>query len=105
MAEDNNKIMALTKELEVAQREVDKWRTGAEIYEAKVTDLQEAMQELIAELDRLTLENQQLKASQTAGAVADVALKQATQPIDNEQAIIQRALISRIQQLEAQLGM
>lgn|GEM_PF-2282961 len=100
MVEDNLNITDLTNELEKARQEADKWRTGAEIYEAQVTDLQEAMQELVVELDRLTLENQQLKAHPKLNPGTT---GQELSALNDESAVIQRALISRVQQLEEEL--
>lgn len=101
MDEAATKIQELTEALASAQAEVDKWRTGAEIYEAQVGDLQGALQEMAAELDRLALENQQLK-----GQVGDAPIlqTQASVPTDEDAQIIQAALISRIKELERALA-
>ena len=101
MDEAATKIQELTEALASAQAEVDKWRTGAEIYEAQVGDLQGALQEMAAELDRLALENQQLK-----GQLGDAPILQlqASVPTDEDAQIIQAALISRIKELERALA-
>ncbi|MEY4665153.1 hypothetical protein FO439_00670 [Weissella cibaria] len=101
MDEAATKIQELTEALASAQAEVDKWRTGAEIYEAQVGDLQGALQEMAAELDRLALENQQLK-----GQLGDAPIlqPQASVPTDEDVQIIQAALISRIKELERALA-
>jgi len=97
---EQERIIELETALKAAQTEVDKWRTGAEIYEAQVGDLQGALQEMAAELDRLALENQQLKQQTSESAIM------APQPMVNDQnaAIIQDALINKIKQLQAQLN-
>lgn len=97
---EEERIIKLEAALKASEAEVDKWRTGAEIYEAQVGDLQGALQEMAAELDRLALENQQLK-QQTSEAVV-----MTPQPMvaDQNAAIIQDALINKIKQLQAQLN-
>ena len=98
--DEQERIIELETALKAAEVEVDKWRTGAEIYEAQVGDLQGALQEMAAELDRLALENQQLK-QQTSETVF-----MTPQPMvaDQNAAIIQDALINKIKQLQAQLN-
>ncbi|TGE70494.1 hypothetical protein [Weissella confusa] len=98
--DEQERIIELETALKAAEVEVDKWRTGAEIYEAQVGDLQGALQEMAAELDRLALENQQLK-QQTSETVV-----MTPQPMvaDQNAAIIQDALINKIKQLQAQLN-
>lgn len=105
MDEAATKIQELTEALASAQAEVDKWRTGAEIYEAQVGDLQGALQEMAAELDRLALENQQLKGQLgDAPILQPQASVQASVPTDEDAQIIQAALISRIKELERALA-
>lgn len=103
MDEAATKIQELTEALASAQTEVDKWRTGAEIYEAQVGDLQGALQEMAAELDRLALENQQLKG-QLGDAPISLPQPQASALTDEDALIIQAALISRIKELERTLA-
>ncbi|WP_373891957.1 hypothetical protein ACAW68_00395 [Weissella confusa] len=97
---EQERIIELETALKATEVEVDKWRTGAEIYEAQVGDLQGALQEMAAEIDRLALENQQLK-QQTSETVV-----MTPQPMvaDQNAAIIQDALINKIKQLQAQLN-
>ena len=98
---EEERIIELEAALKASEAEVDKWRTGAEIYEAQVGDLQGALQEMVAELDRLALENQQLK-----GQLGDAPIlqPQASVPTDEDAQIIQAALISRIKELERALA-
>ncbi|WP_134644983.1 hypothetical protein [Weissella cibaria] len=103
MDEAAMKIQELTEALASAETEVDKWRTGAEIYEAQVGDLQGALQEMAAELDRLALENQQLKG-RLGDAQIPLPQPQASAPTDEDAQIIQVALISRIKELERALA-
>lgn len=97
---EQERIIELETALKAAEVEVDKWRTGAEIYEAQVGDLQGALQEMAAELDRLALENQQLK-QQTSETIV---MTPQTMVADQNVAIIQDALINKIKQLQAQLN-
>lgn len=97
---EQERIIELETALKAAEVEVDKWRTGAEIYEAQVGNLQGALQEMAAELDRLALENQQLK-QQTSETIV---MTPQTMVADQNVAIIQDALINKIKQLQAQLN-
>lgn len=97
---EQERIIELETALKAAEVEVDKWRTGAEIYEAQVGNLQGALQEMAAELDRLALENQQLN-QQTSETIV---MTPQTMVADQNVAIIQDALINKIKQLQAQLN-
>lgn len=97
---EQERIIELETALKAAEIEVDKWRTGAEIYEAQVGNLQGALQEMAAELDRLALENQQLN-QQTSETIV---MTPQTMVADQNVAIIQDALINKIKQLQAQLN-
>ncbi|WP_439818913.1 hypothetical protein [Weissella paramesenteroides] len=94
-------VKQLVNALHEAQQEADKWRTGAEIYEAQATELQETMQ-LMAE------ENEQLHqvAKQQGQSTLLTPTQQpeiAKQELARHQ-IIEDALINKIQQLEYDLA-
>ncbi|NKY91786.1 hypothetical protein HF968_09930 [Weissella thailandensis] len=100
-------IQQLVDALHEAQKEADKWRTGAEIYQSQATELQETMQLMAEENERLRQENEQLHQA-TDDQGKSVVLK----PVQNSgvsrqelarHEIIEDALINKIQQLEQTL--
>lgn len=98
-------IKQLTITLNQTQKEAEKWQTGAEIYEAQATELQETMQLMAQEIEKLRHENEVLRQNQ--GQVQTmVPVKQQQAVSDKELVhyrIVEDALISKIQQLEQQL--
>jgi len=101
-------IQQLVDALHEAQKEADKWRTGAEIYQSQATELQETMQLMAEENERLRQENEQLHQA-TDGQGKSVVLKHVQKPEISRQElshheIIEDALINKIQQLEQTLA-
>ncbi len=98
-------IKQLTVALEQARKEAEKWQTGAEIYEAQATELQETMQLMAQEIEKLRHENEVFRQKQVQVQTM-IPVKQQRVVADQELAhyrIIEDALISKIQQLEQQL--
>lgn len=98
-------VKQLTVALNKAQKEAEKWQTGAEIYESQATELQETMQLMAQEIEKLRRENEALRQNQDQGQRV-VPVKQQKTVSDQElihYRIIEDALISKIQQLEQQL--
>ena len=101
-------VKQLVNALHEAQQEADKWRTGAEIYEAQATELQETMQLMAEENEQLRKENEQLHqvAKQQGQSTLLTPIQQpeiAKQELARHQ-IIEDALINKIQQLEYDLA-
>lgn len=98
-------IEQLTVALNKAKKEAEKWQTGAEIYEAQATELQETMQLMAQEIEKLRDENEVLRQNQGQRQTV-VPVKQRQSMPDQDivhHRIIEDALISKIQQLEQQL--
>ena len=101
-------IQQLVDALHEAQKEADKWRTGAEIYQSQATELQETMQLMAEENERLRQGNEQVHQA-TDDQGKSVVLKPVQKPEISSQElahheIIEDALINKIQQLEQTLA-
>ena len=101
-------VKQLVDALHEAQQEADKWRTGAEIYEAQATESQETMQLMAEEIDQLRKENEQLhQVAKQQGHSTLLTPTQQPEIAKQELArhkIIEDALINKIQQLEYDLA-